>query len=95
MSDIQPGDVVVYVSTNCGSGHRHVPKGFAVGRIYRVLAVTPRHSSWKTNCPCGIKVEGITGKSSSGTCGARFRKIRPADPEFIADMQRLKEREPA
>ena len=94
-SDIQPGDVVIVVPNDCGSGgHSGRAIGLRNGAIHRVSDVIPRDAWWPTQCPCGIKLVGFSyAEDEAGTCGARFRKIRPADPEFVALLKR--ERVPA
>lgn len=81
MSDIQPGDVVVCISLPMMTN----PTGTMprIGALYRVTEVTCRGA--------GINLAGMSAGRFAAYGIRRFRKIRPADPEFIAQIRRVKQ----
>lgn len=89
MSDIQPGDVVECV--NARPTRQLVERG-----LYRVAHVLPHCASvLDDSVGVGLILHGIDARmdGAESYCADRFRKIRPADPELIALLNR--ERLPA
>lgn len=89
MSDIQAGDVVVCVDDAPPKWESGFVENASIDRLvlsayYRVEA-TQRDARLGTRL--GVKLRHVSG----GWFAARFRKIRPADPEFIALVKRVKE----
>jgi len=83
-SNIQPGDVVVCVDAS--------PRGAAcrtrleVGRHYRVtkVIVDPQEGA-------GVLLREMSpSRPYEAFAGDRFRKIRPADHEFVEQIKRVK-----
>ncbi len=86
MGDIGKGDCVVCVDDRCDGNHHGVDPSLVTGRVYRVAKVVP--GPFPNGCIGGLKVQGVVHSSRFGCCVARFRKIRPADPEFAALLKR-------
>jgi hypothetical protein len=89
--DIQPGDVVVCVDAE---PDRHDPLAYLLseGKTYRVAAVgEDKHGAMIAfRClPSNLPGHGWAWAAT------RFRKIRPADPEFIEQIKRVRIGEPA
>lgn len=88
MSDIQPGDVVVCVDVRPhGTRYDASLARLTLGRAYRVVSVGPG-----TGCVrWAVRIDGATSSHPKGDWRAsRFRKIRPADEQFIAQIRRRK-----
>lgn len=86
MSDIQPGDVVVCV------GPLRIGSRFFIGHFYRVAETMMGISEVDWSETMGLRFCcGTVGRNENPWVDARrFRKIRPADPEFVSMIKRVK-----
>lgn len=87
MSDIQPGDVVVCINAK---PDRIDPKAalLAEGRTYRVAVVGDPGNG--VHCVAFRCLRSDEPNKGYAWNAARFRKIRPADPEFIELVKRVR-----
>lgn len=87
MSDIQAGDVVVCVDARRNPRLRST--AVRKGAFYRVVGLRNKpepHALYGVTV--GVFLDGLTGSGGTGAFAVnRFRKIRPADEQFIRTVR--------
>ncbi len=87
----KPGDVVVCINARPNPAYQPDPnmlRHLREGALYRVAAYMPPPGR------AGVQLVGVDHRPGDGWQAHRFRKVEPADPEFIA-LIRIRELEDA